>query len=117
MIAIVLAVALTAGTTAFLRYTSLGTAMRALANDREITAMLGVPVRRVEAAAWLGSGIVCGTAGLLLPDLLGQLDYSAMTILIISFLAAALVGRLRVALADARRRTRDRGRAGHPDTL
>ncbi len=34
---------------------SLGTAMRALANDREITATLGVPVRRVEAAAWLGS--------------------------------------------------------------
>jgi branched-chain amino acid transport system permease protein len=95
IIAIVLAIAVTAGTTAFLRYTSLGTAMRALANDREITAMLGVPVRRVEAAAWLGSGIVCGTAGLLLPDLLGQLDYSAMTILIISFLAAALVGRLR----------------------
>ena len=38
----------------FLRHTSLGTAMRALANDREITATLGVPVRRVEAAAWLG---------------------------------------------------------------
>ena len=37
-------------------HTSLGTAMRALANDREITATLGVPVRRVEAAAWLGSG-------------------------------------------------------------
>src|SRR5581483_1267505 len=39
---------------AFLRLTKLGTAMRALANDREITATLGVPVRRVEAAAWLG---------------------------------------------------------------
>jgi branched-chain amino acid transport system permease protein len=94
VIALLLAVALTAGTTAFLRFTRLGTAMRALANDREITAMLGVPVRRVEAAAWLGSGIVCGAAGLMLPDLLGQLDYSAMTILIISFLAAALIGRL-----------------------
>ena len=33
----------TAGTTAFLRFTKLGTAMRALANDREITATLGVP--------------------------------------------------------------------------
>ena len=44
--------------------------MRALANDREITATLGVPVRRVEAAAWFGSGLVCGAAGLLLPDLL-----------------------------------------------
>jgi branched-chain amino acid transport system permease protein len=94
VIALVFAIAVTAGTTAFLRFTSLGTAMRALANDREITATLGVPVRRVEAAAWLGSGLVCGTAGLLLPDLLGQLDYSAMTVLIISFLAASLIGRL-----------------------
>ena len=41
-----------------------GTAMRALANDREITATLGVPVRRVEAAAWLGSGLVSGASGL-----------------------------------------------------
>ena len=32
--------------------------MRALANDREVTAVLGVPVRRVEAAAWLGSGLL-----------------------------------------------------------
>src|SRR5215475_6511966 len=45
-------------TAAFLRYTKLGTAMRAMANDREITATLGVPVRRVEAAAWLGCGIL-----------------------------------------------------------
>src|SRR6202034_4633393 len=37
-------------TGAFLRFTKLGTAMRALANDREITSTLGVPVRRVEAA-------------------------------------------------------------------
>lgn len=94
VIALVLAVVLTVGTTAFLRFTSLGTAMRALANDREITATLGVPVRRVEAAAWLGSGLVCGTAGLLLADLLGQLEHAALTFFVISYLAAALIGRL-----------------------
>ena len=49
-------------TALFLRFTKLGTAMRALANDREITATLGVPVRRVEAAAWLGSGLLSGAA-------------------------------------------------------
>ena len=75
--------------------TKLGTAMRAMANDREITATLGVPVRRVEAAAWFGSGLACGAAGLLLPDLLTSLDYSALTFLVISSLAAALIGRLR----------------------
>ena len=95
IIAIVLAFVLTAVITVFLRVTKLGTAMRALANDREITATLGVPARRVEAAAWFGSGLVCGAAGLLLPDLLTSLDYSALTFLVIASLAAALIGRLR----------------------
>jgi branched-chain amino acid transport system permease protein len=95
IIAIGLAFAITAGVSVFLRVTKLGTAMRALANDREAAAMLGVPVRRVEAAAWFGSGIFCGMAGLLLPDLLTSLDYSALTFLVIASLAAALIGRLR----------------------
>jgi branched-chain amino acid transport system permease protein len=78
----------------FLRFTLLGTAMRALADDREITATLGVPVRRVEAAAWLGSGLIAGAAGLLLSDLVG-LDPVGLTFLIVSSLAAALIARLR----------------------
>ena len=79
---------------AFLRFTKLGTAMRAMANDREITATLGVPVRRVEAVAWLGSGLLAGAAGLLLSDLVG-LDPVGLTFLIVSSLAAALIARLR----------------------
>jgi len=94
----VLALVLGIGTTifvgAFLRYTKLGTAMRALANDREITATLGVPVRRVEAAAWLASGLLSGAAGLLLSNLVG-LDATTLTFLIISSLAATLIARLR----------------------
>jgi branched-chain amino acid transport system permease protein len=78
----------------FLRYTKLGTAMRAMANDREITATLGVPVRRVEAAAWLGCGILAGIAGILLADLVA-LDATTLTFLVIYTLAAALIGRLR----------------------
>jgi len=95
IIALGLAVGITAGVTVFLRVTKLGTAMRALATDREITATLGVPVRQVEAAAWFGSGIVCGVAGLMLPDLLTSLDFAALTFLVISSLAAALIGQLR----------------------
>jgi branched-chain amino acid transport system permease protein len=86
--------AITAVTGAFLRYTKLGTAMRAMANDREITATLGVPVRRVEAAAWLGCGLLAGLAGLLLADMVA-LDATTLTFLVISSLAAALIGRLR----------------------
>ena len=95
ILALAFAVVLVVGTTAFLRFTKLGTAYRAIADDREITATLGVPVRRVEASAWLGSGIVCGASGLLLADLYTSLDYAALTFLVISSLAAALIGRLR----------------------
>ena len=87
-------VAITVVTAAFLRYTKLGTAMRAMANDREITATLGVPVRWVEAAAWLGCGLLGGLAGLLLADLVA-LDATTLTFLVISSLAAALIARLR----------------------
>ncbi len=87
-------VAIVVVTGAFLRYTKLGTAMRAMANDREITATLGVPVRRVEAAAWLGCGLIAGVAGLLLADLVA-LDATTLTFLVISSLAAALMARLR----------------------
>jgi branched-chain amino acid transport system permease protein len=94
VIALGAGVALTAATAAFLRFTKLGTAMRAMANDREITATLGVPVRRVEAAAWLGCGVLAGVAGLLLADLVA-LDATTLTFLVISSLAAVLIARLR----------------------
>jgi branched-chain amino acid transport system permease protein len=89
-----LGIAIAAVTAAFLRYTKLGTAMRAMANDREITATLGVPVRRVEAAAWLGCGVLAGVAGILLADMVA-LDATTLTFLVIYTLAAALIARLR----------------------
>jgi branched-chain amino acid transport system permease protein len=94
VIALGAGVVITVATGAFLRYTKLGTAMRAMANDREITATLGVPVRKVEAAAWLGCGVLSGIAGLLLADLVA-LDATTLTFLVISSLAAVLIARLR----------------------
>ncbi len=94
LIGLAVGVVITLATAAFLRSTKLGTAMRAMANDREITATLGVPVRRVEAAAWLGCGVLAGIAGLLLADMVA-LDATTLTFLVISSLAAALIARLR----------------------
>jgi branched-chain amino acid transport system permease protein len=93
VLGLALAVIVTAVSAVFLRVTKLGTAMRALADDREITAMQGVPVRRVEAAAWFGSGLLSGATGLLLSTLVG-LDAVTLTFLVIAALSAALVGRL-----------------------
>jgi branched-chain amino acid transport system permease protein len=94
VIGLAVGVIMTAVTGAFLRFTKLGTTMRAMANDREITATLGVPVRRVEAAAWFGCGVLSGIAGILLGDLVA-LDPTTLTFLVISSLAAALIARLR----------------------
>ena len=94
VISLALGIVITVVTVVFLRLTKLGTAMRAMANDREITATLGVPVRRVEAAAWLGCGVLAGLAGVLLADLVA-LDATTLTFLVISSLAATLIARLR----------------------
>ena len=94
VISLALGIVITVVTVVFLRLTKLGTAMRAMANDREITATLGVPVRKVEAAAWLGCGVLAGLAGLLLADLVA-LDATTLTFLVISSLAAVLIARLR----------------------
>jgi branched-chain amino acid transport system permease protein len=88
-------VVITAGTHAFLRYSKLGTAMRAMANDREITATFGVPVRQVEAVAWFGCGLLSGIAGILLADLAALDDTTLVFTVVISSLAAALIARLR----------------------
>jgi branched-chain amino acid transport system permease protein len=94
VIALVLGLVIAVATAAFLRFTKLGTAMRAMANDRDITAALGVPVRRVEAAAWFGCGVLSGLAGVLLADLVA-LDATTLTFLVLSTLAATLIARLR----------------------
>ena len=94
LIALSVGVAITISASAFLRLTKLGTAMRAMAGDREITATLGVPVRRVASVAWFGCGLLAGVAGILLADLVA-LDATTLTFLVISALAASLIGRLR----------------------
>jgi branched-chain amino acid transport system permease protein len=93
VIGLAVGVVITVTTTVFLRYSRLGTAMRAMASDREITATLGVPVARVEACAWFGCGVLAGIAGILLADLVA-LDATTLTFLVISSIAATLIARL-----------------------
>ena len=87
-------IVLTVVTVLFLNRTKVGTAMRALADNRDNTALLGVPVRRVEATAWFGSGVIFGFSGLLLATLV-SMEIVALTFSIpIAALAAALIGRM-----------------------
>jgi branched-chain amino acid transport system permease protein len=81
--------------TLFLNKTATGTAMRAIANDRDVAALLGVPVRRVEAIAWLGSGIICGCVFVILPDLFKRIDQGTLTWFVIGALGGAIVGQFK----------------------
>jgi branched-chain amino acid transport system permease protein len=78
----------------FLNNTKVGTGMRALADNRDNAALLGIPVRRVEAFAWFGSGILFGISGLLLASLV-SMEIAALTFTLpVAALAAALIGRV-----------------------
>ncbi len=81
--------------TTFLNKTDTGTAMRAIANDRDVAALLGVPVRRIEAIAWLGSGAICGCVFVILPDLFKRIDQGTLTWFVIGALGGAIVGQFR----------------------
>ena len=95
ILALALSVVVVVAVTTFLNRTATGTAMRAIANDRDVSSLLGVPVRRVETLAWFGSGLLCGVVFLLLPPLFKSLDQGTMTYFVISALAGAVVGQFR----------------------
>lgn len=93
MLAFAVAVVATIGLGAFLATTRVGLYMRALANSRDLSRLLGLRVRRIEALAWLISGALCGISGLLLGNLV-RLDAGVLTFLVIPAMAAAVIGRL-----------------------
>lgn len=94
IIALMLAVAMVALVTLLLNTTRLGLDMRALANDRDLSAVLGVRITRTETAAWVMTGIFSGLAGLLLADFV-RLQGTFLTFLVIPAIAAAILGQLR----------------------
>jgi branched-chain amino acid transport system permease protein len=94
ILALGLAALVAFGAAVFLRRSRLGTNMRALANDRELTTMLGIRARRVELVVWIANGVLAGVAGVLFANLV-KLGAAALTFLVIGSLATALIGRFR----------------------
>ncbi|TXI10895.1 MAG: branched-chain amino acid ABC transporter permease [Rhizobium sp.] len=93
IIAIILAIVMVVAITLLLSRTRLGLDMRALANDRDLSAILGVRILYTETAAWIITGIFSGFAGLLLADLV-RLQGTFLTLLVIPAIAAAILGQL-----------------------
>jgi branched-chain amino acid transport system permease protein len=92
--AVALACLITGGVTLLLRRSRVGLTMRAMADDGELSALLGVRVGRVRRLSWGISGLLAGVSGLLVADLV-RLDASTLTFLVIPGVAAAIIGRLR----------------------
>jgi branched-chain amino acid transport system permease protein len=78
---------------AFLGRTVIGLQMRAVANSRDLSALLGIPIRRVETIAWGISGLLAGFTGLMFANLI-RLEPVVITFMVIPSIAAALTGRL-----------------------
>src|SRR3984957_14541424 len=92
-IAFALGLAVTIGMILFLNRSRLGLSMRALANDREISALVGVPVLRVDAWAWVISGVLSGVSGIFLANMV-RLQAIPLTYMVVPAIAAAILGRL-----------------------
>jgi branched-chain amino acid transport system permease protein len=95
VLALALSIVVVVGVTFVLQKTKIGTAMRAVANDREVAAMLGVPVRQIESIAWFGSGVICGLVFLLLPNLFKSMDQGTLTWFVVGALGGAIIGQFR----------------------
>lgn len=77
----------------FLSRTKVGLQMRALANDRTLAALLGIPILRVETIAWGIAGLMAGFTGLMFANLI-RLEPVVITFMVIPSIAAAICGRL-----------------------
>jgi branched-chain amino acid transport system permease protein len=93
ILALTAGIVATAAMVVFLARTRMGLMMRALADSRQVAAVLGTPIRRVEATAWGISGLLAGFTGLLFGDLV-RLDPAVLTFVVIPVIAASVVGRL-----------------------
>jgi branched-chain amino acid transport system permease protein len=77
----------------FLGRTEIGLKMRSVANDRDLSALLGIPILKVETVAWTIAGLLSGFTGLMFANLI-RLESVVLTFMVIPSIAAALAGRL-----------------------
>jgi branched-chain amino acid transport system permease protein len=93
LLALASGIVVTVGMSLFLVKTRLGLMMRTLAEDRQLAAVLGTPIRKVETIAWGFSGLLAGFTGMLFGDLV-RLDPAVLTFIVIPIIATTVVGRL-----------------------
>ena len=92
LVAFAVAVLLTAGLFAFMRWTYTGKVMRATAQDRQAAALMGIDTNRVYAITW-AVGIVCvGAAGVLLAPIYPVYPTAGLQFVLIAYVSVVLGG-------------------------
>lgn len=90
--AFAVAVVLTAGLFAFMRWSYTGKVMRATAQDRDASALMGIDTDRVYAVTW-AVGITCvGAAGVLLAPVYPVYPTAGLQFVLIAYVAVVLGG-------------------------
>ena len=93
--AVLVVVALALGLAAFFRYTRMGIALRASAENAERAALLGIPVRRVGTVSWMLAGLFGAVTIFLRASLVGvPTDGTLGFGVLLYVLAAAVVARM-----------------------
>lgn len=93
LVILAISVALVVGLEIFLRRTPWGRALRAVATDADLAAVMGIPVRRVVTLSFVASGVLAGIAGILTAQITGTIDAAfGFNLLILGFVAAVLGG-------------------------
>ncbi len=77
----------------FLRRSTWGYGVRAVAHDRELASLMGIPVRKVVLLSFAVSGLLAGVAGILVSQISGTVDPGfGLHLLILAFVAAVVGG-------------------------
>ena len=93
--ALVVVIALSVALAAFLRYTRMGIALRASAENADRAALLGIPVALVGTVAWMIAGLLSGAAIYVQSPLIGVPQDATLGFDTLLYgLAAAVVGRM-----------------------
>ena len=94
LITVLAAIGIAAGLRLFLYRTRIGTAMRAVVDNRELAALNGARPAWIGTLSWALGASLAALAGILIAPTL-QLSVLALTLLVVDAYAAAMVGRLR----------------------
>src|SRR3982751_3303260 len=83
------------GLGAFLRYTRMGIALRASAENADRAALLGIPVKTVQTISWVAAGAIGGVGVFLRSSMIGIPGDGSLGPMVLLFaLAAAVVARM-----------------------